>query len=67
VLFLGWAVNQNLVKMDADTGAWTCNLVVSPLFEMISDLNNMPEVTGCTRTPGLRHPYTRPETPVYPD
>jgi len=43
VLFLGWAVNQNLVKMDADTGAWTCNLVVSPLFEMISDLNNMPE------------------------
>jgi len=43
VLFLGWLVNQGLVKLDQDTQEWTCGIYVSPLFETINDLNNMPD------------------------
>jgi phosphoenolpyruvate carboxylase len=41
VLFLGWVVNQNLVKKKED-GSWICNMYVSPLFETIPDLEGMP-------------------------
>lgn len=42
VLILGWFVNQNLVKYDAGAATWTCNMYVSPLFETIEDLEEMP-------------------------
>jgi len=42
VLFLGWFVNQDLVRKKED-GQWMCNMYVSPLFETIPDLTGMPE------------------------
>lgn len=41
VLFLGWIVNRDLVRLH-ENGEWSAKLVVAPLFETIPDLEHMP-------------------------
>lgn len=42
VLLLAWLVDRKLVYRDQDSGEWSSRVTVSPLFETIPDLEEMP-------------------------